>query len=65
MAPKNNDWIGMTEDKEFIIFDEFSKQTLRNFPLEYLNELMDGETNLNIKGTSVRINNKPICVFLS
>lgn len=65
MAPKNNDWVGMSNDIEYIVFDEFSKNTLKNFPPENLNELMDGQTTLNIKGSSVRITNKPICVFLS
>lgn len=65
MAPRNNDWSGMTNSTEYVIFDEFSKNSLTNFPLENLNELMDGQTTLNIKGSSIKINSKPICVFLS
>lgn len=42
MAPDNNDWVGYSEEHEFIIYDEFEQRTMRNFSWESLNKIMDG-----------------------
>ncbi len=64
-APRNNDWSQYQDDVDFIVFDEFAPNSLGPFTKENLFELMDGKTQLNTKGGSKIVVNKPILIFCS
>jgi hypothetical protein len=64
-GPQNNDWRYFDDNKQFVIFDEWTNKTAIDIGVENLNRLMDGECLLNTKGSTIKVKNIHTLIFCS